>query len=96
MVGMDEKDVEKLAQLARIEVSEGEKEALSKDMDSILEFVGQINGAKVEIDTEGRVGAVVNAMREDGEPHESGKYTKALLDEAPEQDRGYVKVKKIL
>jgi Asp-tRNA(Asn)/Glu-tRNA(Gln) amidotransferase C subunit len=39
---------------------------------------------------------VKNVMREDGEPHESGKYTEALLKSAPKTADGYIEVKKIL
>ncbi len=39
---------------------------------------------------------VRNVMREDGEPHESGIFTEALLKSAPKSDRGSVEVKKIL
>lgn len=39
---------------------------------------------------------VKNVMREDGEPHEPGKFTAILLKAAPKTEDGYIKVKKIL
>ncbi|OGD67186.1 hypothetical protein A2442_02220 [Candidatus Campbellbacteria bacterium RIFOXYC2_FULL_35_25] len=92
---MEIKDIEKLAELARIEMSQQEKEKILGEMDSILGFIDQIQGAKVDIN--GReAGEVRNIMREDGDPHESGKYTKDILKGAPKTRDGYVEVKKIL
>ncbi|KKP88196.1 MAG: asparaginyl/glutamyl-tRNA amidotransferase subunit C, partial [Candidatus Nomurabacteria bacterium GW2011_GWC2_35_8] len=45
---MDIKDVENLAQLARIELTEEEKKELLSDMDSILSYVKQIEEMKIE------------------------------------------------
>ena len=35
-------------------------------------------------------------MREDDNPHAGGIYTEAVLNEAPEREGDYIKVKKIL
>jgi len=92
---MNIKDIEKLAELARIEMSQQEKEKILGEMDSILGFIDQIQDAKVDI-TRREAGEVRNIMREDGDPHESEKYTKDILKEAPKTRDGYVEVKKIL
>ncbi len=91
-------EIENLAALARIELSDGEKQALQKDVGAILEYVSSIKEASV-----GARGAPalspalpVNVMREDGEPHESGRHTEALLRAAPKREGDYIKVKKIL
>ncbi len=39
---------------------------------------------------------VKNVLREDGEPHESGKFTGSILASAPKTEKGFIKVKKIL
>ena len=82
--------------LARMELSKAEKESLLKDIEEILVFVDQIQEVKADLAAEGRVGAVSNIMREDGEPHETGANTQALLEEAPKKENDYVHVKKIL
>jgi aspartyl-tRNA(Asn)/glutamyl-tRNA(Gln) amidotransferase subunit C len=92
---MELKDIEKLAELARIEMSQEEKTKILGEMDSILGFIGQIQEAKVDI-TEREAGEVRNIMREDGEPHETGKYTEDILREVPKVRNRYVEVKKIL
>ncbi|MDP2593196.1 MAG: Asp-tRNA(Asn)/Glu-tRNA(Gln) amidotransferase subunit GatC [bacterium] len=89
-------EIQKLAELSRIEVGEDEVEKLRKDIGGILEYVDKIKSAPVSVDKEGDKPALRNVFREDGEPHESGKFKDVLLAEAPETEDGFVKVKKIL
>ncbi|HLP43883.1 MAG TPA: Asp-tRNA(Asn)/Glu-tRNA(Gln) amidotransferase subunit GatC [Candidatus Nanoarchaeia archaeon] len=99
---IERKDVEKLAALARITVPEAEMAKLQKDMGAILEYVSQINEANdLATDIQDDPSSVArfgvkNVLREDAEPHESGKYTDVLLKAAPKSQDGYIKVKKIL
>jgi aspartyl-tRNA(Asn)/glutamyl-tRNA(Gln) amidotransferase subunit C len=93
---MKREDIERLAKLARIEVTEVEANALAEDITSILGYISEINDMTGSSEGEKRLGAVYNVFREDTEPHESGLYTEALLAEAPERDGQYFKVKKIL
>ncbi len=88
-------EIEKLADLARISLSESEKESLRKDIDGILEYVGEIKKAG-DSTSEPWEPAVQNVMREDLPTTKSGEYTEALVSSAPKYDKGYVKVKKIL
>jgi len=88
-------EIQKLADLARISLAEGEKESLRKDIDEILEYVGQIKEASSGVG-ESWEPAARNVMREDMPTNESGQYTEALVNAAPKQEKGYVKVKKIL
>lgn len=91
---LDIKDIEKLSNLARIKLSEEEKASLAKEIDSILAYVDQIKEA----------GAIAsanqnyqrNVMRSDDTPHESGVFTDKLLSAAPDREKNYFKVKKIL
>jgi len=89
------KEIEKLAALARIEVSSEEKESLRNEINAILEYVKQIQAVS---GTEGEkeTGILMNVLREDTNPHLSGVFTEAILDEVPKREGNYVKVKKIL
>jgi len=91
---IDEAHIEKLAALSRISVSKEEKTKLAHDIDAILSYIEDIQ--KLDISDEKTAGEVRNVMREDGEPHEGGRYSEALLREAPETEGGYVVVKKII
>lgn len=89
------KDIEKLADLARLEISQEEKENLRNEFDGILKYVGEIQ--KISGDPgKKEVGAVHNVMRDDAHPHLPGEFTEDLLANAPASQDGYIKVKKIL
>lgn len=90
-------DIKKLADLSRINIEDSELGALANDMDSILGFVGQISSVISGIEDKGiELGQVYNVLREDRDPNESGVYSKELIDEFPNRDGNYLKVKKIL
>jgi len=93
---MEHNEVERLAQLARIQLNDSEIEDLTKDITEILAFVTDVQQVETDRSAEGRIGAVHNVLREDENPHESGVYTDELLAEAPATRDGYIKVKKIL
>src|SRR3989344_5617186 len=92
------KDIEKLAELSRINISNEEKEVFAGEIGSILNYVDQIKLATGEA---GRAisleeGGFKNVFREDDNCHDSGEFSKDLIESAPEKENGYIKVKKIL
>jgi aspartyl/glutamyl-tRNA(Asn/Gln) amidotransferase C subunit len=96
---MNKAEVLKLATLARIEISDAEAESLSHEFEQILNYVGEVKkvsgvGGVEEKRMEDFV--LRNVMRADENPHESGKFTEAILKEAPAREGDYIKVKKIL
>lgn len=90
---MDIKDVEKLAELAKIELSEDEKKAILKDMGGILEYVKVIEKVEVpDIEPEYKL---KNVWRED--KIETREFSKDIITEQfPDSQDGFLKVKKIL
>ena len=63
---IDKETVEKVANLARLELAEAEKEGMIKDMNKILDFMAKLN----EIDTSGVEPLIymtdeVNVLRDD-------------------------------
>jgi aspartyl-tRNA(Asn)/glutamyl-tRNA(Gln) amidotransferase subunit C len=90
---MEIKDVEKLAEMARIDLSMEEKQAVLKDMDGILAYIKSIQEAEVEdVFPEYEI---KNVWREDEVlPHDFSK--EAIVNQFPDQERGFLKVKKIL
>ena len=94
MVTVDIKDVENLANLARIELSEDEKNSLLSDMEDILGYVSQIESIPTKEVSEEF--PVRNVMRDDVVTHIKGQYTEDLLSNAPAREGNWLKVKKIL
>lgn len=89
------KDVEHLAGLARIEVSDSEKDLLRHDLEEILAYVSQVTKVTAEIGVP-EAGELRNVMRADAEPHESGMFTEIILSGAPVREGNRVLVKKIM
>ena len=87
-------DIEKLSQLARIDVSDEEKASLAKEIEAILSYVAEIQ--KASADAPVKEDYLRNVFRGDVETHESGKFTEKLLAASPDREGQYFKVKKIL
>lgn len=87
-------NVADLAKLARLTVSSEELQQLEKEIPEILTFVETIQSVSSDAPLE--TPEVRNVMRADEHPHESGAFTKTLLDAAPATEDGYVVVKKVL
>jgi len=88
------KDVEHVAKLARLELTEEEKEKFTRQLGDVLKYVEQMN----EVDTTGVVPMahafdVVNVMREDEVVYEQTK--EELMKNAPDEENGFFKVPKI-
>jgi aspartyl-tRNA(Asn)/glutamyl-tRNA(Gln) amidotransferase subunit C len=90
---MEIKDVEHLAELAKIELNQEEKEQILKDMDGILAYVKQIED--VEVEDMAPEYNHKNTWRED--VLEDKDFDKNLIiKQFPDSLNNFVKVKKIL
>ena len=88
------KDVEHVAKLARLSLTEDEKVTFAKQLDDILKYVEQMN----EVDTTGvepmsHAIPLTNVMREDEVVYTNTK--EELMKNAPEEEDGFFKVPKI-
>lgn len=88
-------DIEKLAALSRLKLSEEEAARMQGEMGSILAYVDKLKAA-----AGGETGPVMstnrNVMREDATDRKGDEYTERLLSLAPKRDGRHLKVKKIL
>lgn len=88
------KDVEHVAKLARLELTEDEKVKFTKQLGDVLKYVEQMN----EVDTTdvqpmAHAFDMVNVMREDEVVSEQTK--DELMKNAPEEEDGFFRVPKI-
>jgi len=90
---MDIKDVENLAELAKIELGEDEKKKILSDMEGILEYVKVVEKVEVpDIEPEYKF---KNVWRED--KTDSLIFSSDLIiKQFPDAQNGFLKVKKIL
>lgn len=88
-------EVRKLAALARVKLDEAELARFTKEFDSILAYVGQLE--TLELPKEGkRVPPLHNVFREDGEPHAAGLYTEKIAAQFPAREGDSLVVKQII
>ena len=90
------KELEHLAVLARIKLTDEDKKSLVKEFDSILGYIDQLKKVEVNTDTGSRVGSVKNATRDDISQTISTEDRESLLNEAPDREGDFVAVKKII
>ena len=90
------KDIEKLAKLARIELTQEEKQAYLKDMSAILGYVDQLKEVVAKTGEERKVGNLRNVMRVDEVKENAGENAETIIAEFPQSEKNYLKVKKIL
>ena len=88
------KDLDNLSELARITVADDEKEKMLADMQAILGYVSEINNVVGDVEKIKEIH--YNITREDVITYETGSNTKALMNEAPATEDGYVKVAQVL
>ena len=90
------KDIEKLAKLARIELTAEEKEKLLKEVEPILGYVAQLKEVSSNVEGTPKADEHRNIMRDDIQPTETSFNTEVLVEDMPESQDNYLKVKKIL
>ena len=95
MTEISSSDVRKVAQLARLELSDDQIETYTSQLEEILSYVDKLQ----EIDTENvppttRAVEVVNAMRDDSVDVNSSR--EDILSQAPHREGDFFRVPKIL
>ena len=91
---ISKQDIEKLANLSRLSLSDSEKEFFPGEIDAILGYVAHINSLSSSVSEVSHVN--VNTLRDDVVVHGSNEFSESLLANAPQREGQYVKVKKII
>lgn len=92
---INEKDIKKTAELARIKLDAKEEKDLTRDLENIVGYIGKLKEVNVSGVQEVAHVFHTNDFRKD-EPPKKVFDPDPLVDAAPEKERGFVKVKKIL
>ena len=90
-------DVQEIALLARIGVSDEEIDAYQKDMSSILKYFEKLQ----EVDTEGveeigHITGVTNVYRKDVVDDMDDEGKQKIMNNVPKERDGYIEVKSVL
>ncbi len=89
-------DIKKLAEMARLDMSDTEMSEMARDFDGILEYVGHVQEAVKMSQIDDVTFSFTNVMREDIATNEALFYTDKIIAQFPDQEDGYLKVKQIL
>jgi aspartyl-tRNA(Asn)/glutamyl-tRNA(Gln) amidotransferase subunit C len=90
------KELEHLAELSRVKLSESDKKSLVKEFDSILGYIDRLKKVDISLDAAARVGAVKNVMKPDTVINTSAEDRERLLNGAPDREGDFIAVKKII
>ncbi len=90
---ISKKDIDHLATLSRLQISETEADSFRTEIESILEYVAKIQAVSVQSVSDKLVPSAHNVLREDVPEYEGGEYTEALVKAAPYSEDGAIKVK---
>lgn len=96
-MNITKKEVEHIAELARIKLTEKEKDKMTKEMGAILGYIDKLK----EVNTEGvapiaHITGLADVFRNDDNPREpDSENIKRLMEQAPSEKDGYVKVKSV-
>ena len=93
---LTKEEVEKIALLSRLGLTDQEKEKFARQLSSILDYFSQLK----EVDTDGveptaQVTGLENILREDKVDDCEVDVKKKLIDQAPEVDDGLIKAKAV-
>lgn len=87
-------DVEHVAQLARLELTDSEKEKFTQEIGEILNFVDQLNlNSTSKVESVAQISGLANIARADEITNQENR--DKMLQNAPEQKDGFIKVKKV-
>jgi len=89
------KDVDHIALLARLGLSDAERSSLREDLESILTYIGKLETLDTSgIEPTAHVRVLPTPLRDDvvANPDEAD----AMLSNAPDRDRTYLRVPKII
>ncbi len=95
-MALSKKEVEHIALLARLGLTEAEKEKFAKQLSSILDYVEQLKEVETEgIEPTAQVTGLENVMRPDVIEKCPKEIMKKLIELAPESEDNLVKTKSV-
>lgn len=94
---LSKEEVIKIANLARLELSEIEIEKMQKDLAAILDYIDQLNKVNTSSVDLSKVELVLkNDLREDTPVSQTKETIEKMISQAPAREGHHIKVKEIL
>jgi len=90
-------EVEHIAELARIKLTKEEKIEFSDELSDILGYIGQLEEVKTNgIEPVSQVAGLVNVLRDDVTENSDEDTRRTMIDNFPDKDGEYIKVKQVM
>ena len=97
---IDKNTIQHIAKLARINLTPKEEEKMKQELSSILGYIEKLNQVNTErIEPLYQIAGLVNSVRSDDYRRDFAvdeNLNKKLIDQAPEKEEKFIKVKSIL
>ncbi|MDO8524195.1 MAG: Asp-tRNA(Asn)/Glu-tRNA(Gln) amidotransferase subunit GatC [bacterium] len=94
---ISKEEVIKIANLARLDLTEIEIEKMQKDLAGILDYIDQLNAVDISsVDLSKSELVLENALREDTAISQTKETIESMLSQAPALEGHHIKVKEIL
>ncbi|MEK7599210.1 MAG: Asp-tRNA(Asn)/Glu-tRNA(Gln) amidotransferase subunit GatC [Patescibacteria group bacterium] len=88
------KDIKKISELSRVELSSEEEKKLAADLESVLDYIEKLKEVDVSGLSQSELFSHFNDFRQDIRPKEIFD-PKPLFSAAPETQKGFIKVKSV-
>lgn len=91
---LSKQEVEKIAKLSRLELTDDEKDKFAGQLSAVLDYVGKLNEVNTEnVDMTAQVTGLENVYRED--VVDQCDFQKELIKQAAESEDGLIKTKSV-
>jgi len=94
---LTKEEIQNIATLARIGLSEKDVEKYQQDLSEILDYFKKLDEVDIEgVEPIGHITGMKNVFRTDGNVDFGDLGKEAIMQNAPEKKDGYIKVKSVL
>ena len=94
---VDKNLVDRVAHLARLELSDNEKTKMQRELSAILDYMALLNEVEVgDVQPFDAVGRLFNITRQDQANSSDGGVARKIIEQFPQKNNNYLKVKAIL
>lgn len=94
---LTKEEIQNIATLARIGLSEKDIEKYQQDLSEILDYFKKLDEVDIEgVEPIGHITGMKNVFRTDGNVDFGDLGKEAIMQNAPEEKDGYIKVKSVL
>ena len=90
------KETEHIAKLARLKLTEGEKNKLQKELSAILDYINKLKEVNIEgIEPTSHSVIIKNILRKDEVKNSDSGTKKSLIKQAPAKENNHFRVKPV-